>query len=124
WTHTEYHGPGFIEVEAPLDRMPLFVRGGAIIPFGPVKQHDAEPATEALTLLLYPGEGRTTELYRDDGISQGYQRGEYRVTRLMTEFSGARLRITFEPPDPHEHTLQLRCTTAPSGLSEDGAALA
>ena len=39
WTHEAYEGPCGISVEAPLDRLPLFVRAGAIVPMGPVTQH-------------------------------------------------------------------------------------
>ena len=62
-------------VDAPLDRLPLLVRAGAIVPLGPTVQHADERPLEEVTLLIYP-EGRSRfELYEDDGRTSGYRRG-------------------------------------------------
>jgi alpha-glucosidase len=104
-----------------LDRIPLFVRGGAIIPIGPVKQHDAEVVEERLTLLLYPAEGRTTELYRDDGISQAYRQGAYRHTRFVSRQERQRVTVTIEPAEDEELTLRIHMPSAPGSVTMDGA---
>jgi alpha-glucosidase (family GH31 glycosyl hydrolase) len=54
WTGARHEGPGGITVEAPLDRLPLFVRAGAIVPLGPVLQHTAERPLDDVTLLIHP----------------------------------------------------------------------
>jgi alpha-glucosidase (family GH31 glycosyl hydrolase) len=80
WTGRRYEGPGGVTVEAPLDRLPLFVRAGAILPLGPVVQHTRERPLDEITLLVYP-EGRSRfALYEDDGTSQAYRRGGYALT--------------------------------------------
>jgi alpha-glucosidase (family GH31 glycosyl hydrolase) len=77
WTGARHAGPGGITVEAPLERLPLFVRAGAIIPMGPVMQHSSERPLDELTLRVHP-EGTTRfTLYEDDGRTQGYREGRY-----------------------------------------------
>src|SRR5207244_13126761 len=76
WTHEAYDGPRSITVEAPLDRLPLFVRAGAVLPMGPVIQHLSGPPAREVTLLTYPvANGRigSSTLYDDDGTTNGYR---------------------------------------------------
>lgn len=126
WTHERHEGPAYVEVEAPLDRLPLFVRGGAVIPLGPVKQHDAEePDDGALTLLLYPAHGeRSTELYQDDGISQAYRDGSYDLTRFTARQDAGILTLSIDPPGSLVQTLLARATTPPTAMSVDGVPVA
>jgi alpha-glucosidase len=77
---------GDVVADAPLDRMPLYVRAGAVLPMGPVMQHAGEWPPEALSLHVYPGDGESL-LYEDDGHSMAYQDGEYRLVRLACETS-------------------------------------
>ena len=80
WTHQVYEGPGGVTVEAPLDRLPLFVRAGAILPMGPVVQHLDGPAATDLTLLVYPSETASFTLYDDDGVTNAYRRRCHALT--------------------------------------------
>jgi alpha-glucosidase len=76
WSDATYAGGQVVTTSAPLERMPIFVREGAIIPTGPVYQHEGAGPFDRLTLELYPG--RTSSqftLYEDDGISLAYQKG-------------------------------------------------
>jgi alpha-glucosidase (family GH31 glycosyl hydrolase) len=57
--------------------MPLYVRAGAIIPFGPVKQYTEEKVNAPLTLRIYPGADGQFELYEDDGRTFNFRRGEW-----------------------------------------------
>ena len=52
WTGARHEGPGGITVDAPLDRLPLLVRAGAIVPMGPVIQHTGLPQAEITLLIL------------------------------------------------------------------------
>ena len=58
WTGERHTGPGGVTLAAPLDRLPLLVRAGAILPLGPLVQHTGERATDELTLQVYP-QGRS-----------------------------------------------------------------
>ena len=82
WTHMRYEGARGVSVDAPLDRLPLFVRAGAILPLGPVIQYADERGVDDLTLLVYPHGRQQFELYEDDGQTNAYWRGAYAVTRF------------------------------------------
>jgi len=79
WTNERHDGPTALAVAAPLDRIPLFVRAGAILPLWPVMQHVGERPLDRLFLHAYAGDGKSW-LYEDDGHSVAHRRGEYRVT--------------------------------------------
>jgi alpha-glucosidase len=72
---------GELEAEAPLERMPLYVRAGTVLPRGPVLQHTGEWPPEALQLHVYAGDGESW-LYEDDGHSLDYRAGQFQVTHL------------------------------------------
>ncbi len=80
-----------IEVETPLDAIPVFVRAGAVIPTAPVFQSTAEYAPDTITLAVYmPSADGTwkSALYEDDGISVRYRDGDYYRTDFTLERSG------------------------------------
>src|SRR5262249_10224554 len=72
-------GPQHVVAEAPLDELPLYVRGGAILPMWPAALHTGAIAREKLELHLWPGRGEL-DYYEDDGLTQAHARGEYRLT--------------------------------------------
>jgi alpha-glucosidase len=82
WTDEIHTGPQFLTVQAPLDRLPLFVRQGAIIPMGPELQYSSERPLNPLALEIYRGANRTLTLYEDDGESADYQNGVSAETRF------------------------------------------
>jgi alpha-D-xyloside xylohydrolase len=53
WTKTPLQGPCWLEIEAPLEVLPLYLRGGAILPYGPLCQHVDEKPLDPLTLEIY-----------------------------------------------------------------------
>ncbi|HEV8531936.1 MAG TPA: TIM-barrel domain-containing protein [Methylomirabilota bacterium] len=82
WSGARYEGPGGITLDAPLDRLPLLVRAGAIVPLGPVVQHTGERPLDEITLLVYPEGASSFELYEDDGRSNAYREGHRALTRF------------------------------------------
>jgi alpha-D-xyloside xylohydrolase len=68
---------GNIEAEAPLERIPIFVRAGAILPMGPVIQHTGEKVAAPLDFHIFPGKSSSFTLYDDDGETYAYERGAY-----------------------------------------------
>ena len=88
WTGDPVGGGREITRPVDLETMPLYVRAGAIVPLGPVKQYTAEPVDSPLTLVVYPGADGRGSIYEDDGHSFGYQRGEW--MRMLTEWNDAR----------------------------------
>ena len=82
WTGKVLHG-GDIQAEAPLETVPLYVRGGSIIPMGPEMNFVGEKSGP-LNLNIYPdakGQARLS-LYEDDGISQAYLQDAFRRTAV------------------------------------------
>ncbi|WP_329741356.1 TIM-barrel domain-containing protein [Dyella sp. A6] len=73
----ELAGGQTVDAAAPLDRMPLFVRAGAIIPTGPAIQYTGEKPDAPITLLVYTGADGHFSLYEDAGTTYGYEQGHY-----------------------------------------------
>ena len=71
-------------IEAPLETVPMFVRGGAIIPHGPEMRFTGEKPMSPLSFAIYPDEkgAASTTLYEDDGSSPDYSRGVFRRTTI------------------------------------------
>ena len=87
-------GPKRLRVPAPLERLPLFARGGSVIPTRSPVRHAGETPAEPLVLEVFPGGDSEAELYEDDGESLAYRAGESASTtlRLWTR-AGGRLRL-------------------------------
>jgi alpha-glucosidase (family GH31 glycosyl hydrolase) len=133
WTHESHAGGRGITVAAPLERMPILVRGGAIIPLGPVMQHDGERPLDDITLLVYPQGSSAFTLYEDDGHSNAYRDGVHVETRFDCVADAEGLRFEIHPPvgdaslipPRRRYTLQLREPSRPESVTvEGGAALA
>jgi alpha-glucosidase len=75
WTEHRATGPAEVSVDAPLDRIPIFVRGGAIIPTQQTVQYTDEAPINPLTFQIYPGGNSSRQYYEDDGLSFDYQKG-------------------------------------------------
>ncbi len=75
WTGERITGAQHILVHAPLERLPLYVRGGAILTLGPVLNYTGEAPLDPLTLDVYPSGTSEWTLYEDDGISFEYEQG-------------------------------------------------
>ena len=82
WTNEKIAGGRVINRKVDLATMPLYVRSGAVIPFGPVKQYTEEKVEEPITLVVYPGSDGEFTLYEDDGRTFDFRRGEWQGTRL------------------------------------------
>jgi alpha-glucosidase len=86
---------GEVTADAPLERMPLYVRAGSVLPLGPVLQHTGEWPPKVLCLHIYPGDGESW-LYEDDGESLAYRSGEFCLTRFLCQTEGNGLRVRRE----------------------------
>lgn len=77
--HTgEFHEGGQeVTADAPLERMPLFVKAGAIVPAGPAVQYADENLEGPLTILVYTGADGSFSLYEDDGETYAYEDGAF-----------------------------------------------
>ncbi|OAX59221.1 TIM-barrel domain-containing protein [Xanthomonas graminis] len=83
-----YDGGQSIDAAAPLQRMPLFVRAGAIVPTTTVQQYVDEVPNAPLTVVVYTGADGQFSLYEDDGKGYGYEKGEF--SRIPLRWDQAR----------------------------------
>ena len=96
WTNERVHGGETITVNAPIDVIPLFVRAGSIIPMGTVVESTNE-VQKIAKVRVYAGANGDFNLYRDDGTTYGYEKGEYEVSRLHWSDAAAKLTHTGAP---------------------------
>ncbi|HEY9858749.1 MAG TPA: DUF5110 domain-containing protein, partial [Candidatus Obscuribacterales bacterium] len=79
WSGEKFEGPIHILADAPLERMPLYVAAGSIIPMAPVMQYVNERSLDKLRLRIWPGTGEWT-YYEDDGHTFEYRDGASATT--------------------------------------------
>ncbi|MEM0895944.1 MAG: glycoside hydrolase family 31 protein [Verrucomicrobiota bacterium] len=88
WSDQLEEGRNEIWADAPLDRIPLFVRAGAVLPQGPVRQFVGDRPDAGLELHVYHIDGRhESELYEDAGDGEAYLHGEKSVKTFSVEGS-------------------------------------
>ncbi|MGH8853041.1 MAG: TIM-barrel domain-containing protein, partial [Telluria sp.] len=86
-----------IDLQVTLDKLPVFVRAGAIVPMYPDMLYDGHKPKDRLTLDLYPqGESEYT-LYEDDGNTRRYQQGASSRQKIAMRESGGNLEVTIHP---------------------------
>ena len=87
------------EIDRPVDlaTMPLHVRAGAMLPFGPVKQYADELIDQPLSLVVYPGANGEFTLYEDDGRTFNYRRGEWMGIEMRWRDAEKRLTLQLAP---------------------------
>lgn len=89
YTGRKQTGGREVTVDAPLERIPVFVRAGSILPTGPEVQHTAEKLDGPITLTVYQGADGSFDLYDDAGTTYGYERGEFsRIPLRWNQRSG------------------------------------
>ncbi len=81
WTNERIHGGQSIQVDAPIETLPLFVRAGSILPLGSAIENTVE-AQKIAKLRVYPGADAAFTLYDDDGKTYAYEKGDSQNTRL------------------------------------------
>jgi alpha-D-xyloside xylohydrolase len=90
WTNERIHGGQRIRVDAPIDRLPLFVRAGSIVPFGePILSTSQTQKLDKLR--VYPGTDTDFTLYDDDGRTYAYEKDGGRVTHLHWDDAARKL---------------------------------
>jgi alpha-glucosidase len=91
--------PQTITVTPALDRLPVFVRAGAILPTQPLVQSTSQTPQGALSLDVYPGDDCRGTIYADDGHSMAYTRQDYFRQRVHCVQNGAGIELEFDAPE-------------------------
>ena len=83
WTGTSQQGGREIDAEAPLDRIPLYVRAGSILPLGPEIEYADEKPAGPIELRIYGGADGKFDLYQDAGDNYDYENGAHSIIPLQ-----------------------------------------
>jgi alpha-D-xyloside xylohydrolase len=92
WTG-EKVSAGQIEASAPLDRIPIYVRAGAILPLGPEIEYAAQKPGDPIEIRIYRGADGSFDLYEDEGDSYRYEQGARSIIPLRWNDATATLTI-------------------------------
>jgi len=92
WTGRRARGGQTVAADAPLDRLPLYMRAGSIVPVGPEQQYIGEKRDAPITLYVYSGANGHFSLYEDDGHTYGYERGAF--ARIPIDWNDASRTLT------------------------------
>jgi alpha-glucosidase (family GH31 glycosyl hydrolase) len=113
WTREKIEGGREVVRAIDLATLPVYVRAGAILPLGPVKQYTSQKIDEPLAILVYPGSDASFLLYEDDGRSFNYRKGEW--MGIQIDWSEMRGRLSLRlaegshmlPPSPRDIDVSL-----------------
>jgi alpha-glucosidase/alpha-D-xyloside xylohydrolase len=130
WNEERVAGGREIDRPVDLSTMPLYVRAGAVLPMGPVKQYVDEPTDEPLTLVVYPGADGDSSLYEDDGRSFEYRNGDWMRIAIQWRDGDRTLSLRLAPgartraPMPRRIAVRLAGSTATRAVEFTGQPLA
>jgi alpha-glucosidase/alpha-D-xyloside xylohydrolase len=97
WNDQRMDGGRDLDRAVDLSVTPLYVRAGAILPMGPVRQYTSEPTTSPTTLVVYPGADGSASLYEDDFKSFDYRNGAFMRIAMRWEDRARRLTLSLAP---------------------------
>ena len=92
WTGEKLKGDQHIDAQAPVDRIPLYVRAGSIVPLGP-EVENAEESFDTIEIRVYPGADGTFELYADEGDTYDYENGQHLTVPLSWDDASRTLNV-------------------------------
>ena len=130
FTKESFSGPGWVRIVGDLQRIPLLVRAGAIVPQAPLETPSDRLPHDRLLVRVFPGPRGHFRLYEDDGVSEAYHRDEIEWTnfnsRLTDDQSGWRVQVKpvegFCPALPTERSYELSFegTHSPGSVTLNG----
>ena len=82
WNGTTLDGGRAIDAAAPIERLPLYVRAGSILPLGPEMEWSTEKPEDPIELRIYPGADGDFTLYEDENDNYNYEKGAYATIPL------------------------------------------
>ncbi len=93
WTGAAVDGGTTLDSPAPLDRIPLYVRAGSILPLGPKEEYSNEKPADPIELRIYKGANGSFTLYEDENDSYNYEKGIYSTIPISWDEAMQRLTI-------------------------------
>ncbi len=135
WDGTEYQGnTTLLNYSAPLDKLPLFVRQGAIIPMYQKMMYNWERPADTLSLNIYPFGKSDYTLYEDDGLTRDHRKGIFATTRFEVsapEIGSGKIAVTINAAKGNfngrkitrSYLLELHSVKRPSVIKMNGTKL-
>ena len=77
WMGTATEGARSVDAPAPLDRIPLFIRAGSILPMGPEEEWSTQKTPDPIEVRIYRGADGDFMLYEDENDNYNYEKGAY-----------------------------------------------
>ena len=91
WAGTSVDGGRMINAITPLDRLPLYVRAGSILPLGPDQEWSTQKPEDPIELRVYPGADGNFVLYEDENDNYNYEGGRHATIPVQWDEAGSRL---------------------------------
>ena len=91
YTGEHIQGGQRLIVDAPYERIPVYVREGSILPFGPEMQYSDERPADNITLYVYAGSNGAFQLYEDEGTNYNYEKGKFSTIDITYDDSAKTL---------------------------------
>ena len=111
WTGEKVEGGRHIQADAPLSKLPLYVRAGSIVPMGPKMEWSTEKAEDPIELRIYPGANGDFTLYEDQNDGYAYTKGAHATIPMHWDDAAKTLTIGARegsfPGMLAEHTFRL-----------------
>lgn len=94
WTGKRFDGGRNIKTAAPLEKIPLFVKAGSIIPMGKLIQYAGQKSTDTLEIRIYKGADGKFDLYEDEGDNYNYEKGFHSI--ITVNWDDAKKSLTID----------------------------
>jgi alpha-D-xyloside xylohydrolase len=92
WTGSVVDGGRMINANAPLDRLPLYIRAGSIVPLGPEEEWSTEKPADPIELRIYAGADGDFSIYEDENDTYNYEKGAHAT--IPVHWDNARSTLT------------------------------
>ncbi len=93
WSGESVEGGQMIKADAPIEKIPLFVKAGSIVPMGPFLQYSTEKPADPLELRIYPGADGSFTLYEDENDNYNYEKGVHATIEFKWDDAKRQLTI-------------------------------
>lgn len=93
WTGEQFEGGRNIVCDAPIDKIPILIKAGSILPMGPFLQHSTEKLADPIELRVYPGTDGNFTLFEDENDGYNYEKGIYSTIQFTWNDAAHKLTI-------------------------------
>jgi alpha-D-xyloside xylohydrolase len=93
WTGAKVEGAKYVDAAAPLEKLPLYVRAGSIVPMGPTMEWSTEKPADPVEIRVYPGADGDFTLYEDENDNYDYVKGQHATIPLHWDDAAKTLTI-------------------------------